>query len=72
MLKEGCPLAIKNCSGLFAKLIDPQVHNTLLTDIAQFLSLEEEADEPAVITGRITAIVEGPYGVLQTYFQSKK
>jgi hypothetical protein len=69
MLKEGCPIAIKNCSGFFSKLIDPQVRNTLLTDIARFLSLEEEADEPAEISGQITAIAEGPYKALQTYFQ---
>lgn len=72
MLKEGCPQAIKNCSGHFSKLIDPQVRNTLLTDIARFLSLEEEADEPASVTGRMTAIAEGPYNALQTYFNCAK
>jgi hypothetical protein len=72
MLKEGCPPAIKNCSGYFSKLIDPQVRNTLLSDISQFLSLEEEADEPADISGRITAIAEGPYKALQTHFQCAK
>ena len=72
MLKEGCPPAIKNCSGYFSKLIDPQVRNTLLSDIAQFLSLEEEVDEPTDITGRITAIAEGPYKALWTYFQGAK
>ena len=60
MLKEGCPSAIKTCRGFFSKLIDPQVHNTLLSDIARFLSLEEEADEPAEINGWVTAIAEGP------------
>ena len=72
MLKEGCPTAIKNCSGFFSKLIDPQVRNTLLLDIAQFLSLEDEADEPAEIIGQITTIAEGPYKALQTYFQGAK
>jgi len=72
MLKEGCPSAIKNCSSYFSKLIDPQVRNTLLTDIARFLSLEEEVDEPADITGRMTAIAEGPYKALQTHFQGAK
>lgn len=72
MLKEGCPQAIRNCSGHFSKLIDPQVRNTLLTDIARFLSLEEEADEPASMTGRMTAIAEGPYKALQTYFNCAK
>lgn len=72
MLKEGCPLAIKNCSDYFSKLIDPQVRNTLLTDIARFLSLEEELDEPADITGQMTAIAEGPYKALQTHFQGAR
>jgi hypothetical protein len=72
MLKEGCPLAIKNCRGLFSKFIDPQVRNTLLSDIAWFLSPKEEADEPAEISGRITAIAEGPYKALQTHFQGAK
>jgi hypothetical protein len=51
MLRDGCPQAIRNCSGHFSKLIDPQVRNTLLTDIARFLSLDEEVDEPVDITG---------------------
>ena len=72
MMKEGCPLAIKNCSTYFSKLIDPQVRNTLLTDIAHFLSLGEEMDEPADITGRMTTIAEGPYKALQTHFRSAK
>ena len=72
MLKEGCPSAIKNCSGFLSKLIDSQVRNTLLSDIAQFMSLEEDADEPADISGRITAIAEGPYKALQTHFQGAK
>jgi hypothetical protein len=72
MLKDVCPSAIKNCSSYFSKLIDPQVRNTLLTDIVHFLSLEEEVDEPADITGRITAIAEGQYKALQTYFQGAK
>ena len=69
MLKEGCPSAIKNCSGHFLKLINPQVHNTLLTDITHFLSLEEEVDEPADTTDRMIPIAEGPYKALWTHFQ---
>ena len=72
MLKERCPSAIKNCSHYFSKLIDPQVCSTLLTDIAQFLSMEEEVDEPADISGQITTIAEGPYKALQTHFQDAK
>ena len=68
MLKEGCPPAIKNCTRHFSKLIDPQVRNTLLTDIARFLSLEEEADDPVDLTGRMSIIAEGPYKALQSHF----
>ena len=70
MLKEGCPQAIKNCNSHFSKLIDPQVRNTLLTDIARFLSIEEEADEPATMTGRMTVIPEGPYRALQVFLDN--
>src|SRR5271155_2251693 len=52
MLKEGCPSAIKNCSSDFSRLIDPQVRNTLLTDIAHFLSLEEVG----IVTGCCTRL----------------
>ena len=41
-------------------------------DIARFLSLEEEVDEPADITGWITVIAEGPYKALLTHFQGAK
>ena len=72
MPKEGCPSAIKNCSSYFSKLIDPQVRNTMLMDIACFLSLEEEVDDPPDITGWMTTIAEGPYRALQTNFQGTK
>ena len=69
MLKDGCPQAIKNCTCYFSKLIDPQVRNTLLTDIARSLSLDEEVDEPVDIMGRWMAVIaEGPYRALQNYF----
>ena len=41
------------------------MRNTLLTDIARFLSTEEEADELVTMTGRMTVIPEGPYRALQ-------
>jgi hypothetical protein len=70
MLKEGCPPAIKNCSGHFSKLVDPQVRSTLLTDIAHFLAPEEEANEPLDLKGEMTAIPAGLYKALKTHFQS--
>ena len=72
MLKEGCPSAIENCSGYFLKLMDPQVCNTLLTDITCFLSLKEELDDPADITKQMTVIAEGPYKALQTFQGAKE
>ena len=70
MLKEGCPPAIKNCSGHFSKFVDPQVHSTFLTDIAHFLALaEEEANEPQDVKGKMTAISAGLYKALKTHFQ---
>ncbi|KAF8801723.1 hypothetical protein BYT27DRAFT_7261832 [Phlegmacium glaucopus] len=70
MLKEGCLPAIKNCSGHFSKFVDPQVHNTLLTDIAHFLALEEEANEPLDdVQGKMMAILAGLYKALKIYFQ---
>lgn len=34
--KAGTPQALKNCQPIFRKLIDPQLRNTLITDIASF------------------------------------
>jgi hypothetical protein len=69
MLKECCPPAIKNCSGHFSKFVDPQVRNTLLTDIAHFLA-EEEAYEPRDnVKGKMTAIPAGLHKALKTHFQ---
>jgi len=43
LTKSECPEAIKNCQAFFQKLVDPQVRNTLLTDISAFTShLEPE------------------------------
>jgi hypothetical protein len=74
MLKEGCPPAIKNCSGHFSKFVDPQVRNTFLTDIAHFLALEEEANEPLPVDvkGKMTAIPAGLHKALKTHFQGSR
>ena len=68
MLKEGCPPAIKNCSGHFSKFIDPQVRNIFLTDIAHFLALEEEANEPRDVKGKMAAIPAELHKALKTHF----
>ena len=49
--------------------MDPQVRNTLLTDIAHFLALEEEVDEPPDVKGKMAAIPPGLYKALKTHFQ---
>jgi hypothetical protein len=69
MLREGCPEAIKNCSGHFSKFLDPQVRNTLLTDISRFLALEDDNEPTPDLKGKMTAIPEGPYKALQIHFQ---
>jgi len=72
MLKEGCPPAIKNCSGHFSKFVDPQVRNTFLTDIAHFLALEEETNEPLDVKGKMTTIPAGLHKALKTHFQGSR
>jgi hypothetical protein len=41
LLKNECPLAIKNCHNFFQKLVDSDVRNTLLTDISIFANLTQ-------------------------------
>ena len=69
MLKDCCPPAIRNCSGHLSKFVDPQVRNTLLTDMAHFLALEEEVNEPLDVKGKMTDIPAGLYRALKTHFQ---
>jgi hypothetical protein len=68
MLKEGCPPAIRNCSGHFSKFVDPQVRNTFLTDIAHFLALDEEAYEPKDVKGKMVAIPAELHKALKNHF----
>jgi hypothetical protein len=43
LTKSECPEAIKNCQAFFQKLVDPEVRNTLLTDMSVFTThLEPE------------------------------
>jgi hypothetical protein len=74
MLKDGCPQAIQNCSNFLAKLTDPKVRNTLLTDMSCILFHDEEGDdeEDDGHFGRQVTIPEGPYRALQTYFGGKE
>ena len=76
MLKDRCPQAIQNCSKFLAKLVDPKVRNTLLTDMSRILFYDEEGDssdeEDDCPLGRQVAIPEGPYRALQTYFGGKE
>ena len=65
LLKEGCPSAIKNCQSLFAKLVDPQIRNTLLTDISHFVDLKDDTSFNPIDT---TFIPEDIYKALQNHF----
>ncbi|KAF9471200.1 hypothetical protein BDN70DRAFT_939116 [Pholiota conissans] len=74
LLKDGCPAAIKNCEGYFTKLVDPQIRNTLLTDIARFSSVLEDvaSDASNVITADSKSrktVISGPtHQALRTYY----
>jgi len=66
LLKEGCPSAIKNCHSLFAKLVDPQICNMLLTDISHFsVDLEEH---PSLDPMDTAYIPEDIYQALRNHF----
>jgi hypothetical protein len=52
MLKTGTPEVIQNCEPIFRKLIDPQIRNTLITDILGFsgqtLDSSDDEDLPPI------------------------
>ena len=58
ILKTGTPEVIQNCEPIFRKLVDPQVRNTLLTDIMGFsgeaLDSSDDGDLPPVILKSIS------------------
>ena len=45
MSKSECPQALKNCQPVFLKLVNPQVHDTLTTDINALTSLFDDIEE---------------------------
>jgi hypothetical protein len=69
MLKEGCPVAIKNCHGIFSKFMNPQVKNTLLTDISQFLA-DIEDDIPEIDVKATTLIPEPIHKAFRVFFST--
>jgi hypothetical protein len=79
MLKDGCPQAIQNCGNFLAKLVEPKVRNTLLTDMSRVIFYEDDDDDDSsdddednYPLGRQVPIPEGPYRALQTYFGGKE
>jgi hypothetical protein len=50
LTKSECPDAIRNCQAFFQKLVDPEVRNTLLTDISAFISHLEPKFMPTPAT----------------------
>src|SRR5271155_540157 len=45
MSKSECPEALKNCHPVFLKLVNPQVRDTLTTDINALTSLFDDVEE---------------------------
>ena len=70
LLKEGCPVAVRNCHKIFAKLVDPQTRNSLLTDMSHFVTDNETEEPPLEIKGKMT-VTEVTFRALEAYFQGK-
>ena len=67
LCKSKCPDAIKSCASYFEKLTDPQVRNTLLSNISSFAVHITSEPPPQPIDGRST-ISELTYKALQLHF----
>jgi len=74
LIRNACPPAIQNCQAAFTKLIDPEVRNTLLTDVTAFIAHvtpEAAADDPEPqLKDGISFISEPSHNALRTYFGS--
>jgi|SRR6188768_3062450 len=67
LLKAECPPAIKNCSSIFEKLVDPDIRSTLLSDITEFaITNGDELPEEAL--GGLSPLKEPVYRALCTFF----
>lgn len=74
LVRNACPPAIQNCQAAFTKLVNPEVRNTLLTDVTAFIAHvtpEAAADdsEPQLKDGT-SFISEPSHKALRTYFGS--
>jgi len=72
MSKSDCPEAIKNCHPIFLKLVNPQVRDTLTTDINALTSLfddVEELDDESIVWNDLTTWVIFPevYNALSSF-----
>jgi hypothetical protein len=58
ILKTGTPEVIQNCGPIFRKFVDPQIRNTLLTDIVGFsgeaLDSSDDGDLPPIVLKSIS------------------
>ncbi|KAF8878986.1 hypothetical protein CPB84DRAFT_1852223 [Gymnopilus junonius] len=43
-MKSGCPTAIKNCHNFFSKLVDPDIRDTIITEIASFVTVQHDSN----------------------------
>jgi hypothetical protein len=64
--KADCPLALKNCEPMFRKLVNPQLRNTLITDMASFSGCVEENEDVGLPERPMTLIPVGIYNALRT------
>jgi len=66
--KSECPEAIKNCQAFFQKLVDPEVRNTLLTDISVFTShLEPEFMPTPAVSSPSSSIGRTTFRILEKH-----
>ena len=65
--KADCPQALKNCEPMFCKLSNPQLWNTLITDIGSFSERDDETED-VNIPEHSTLIPVDVYSTLRTSF----
>ena len=71
LTKSECPEAIKNCQAFFQKLVDPEVRNTLLTDISVFTShLEPELMPTPAVSSPSSSIRGTTFRILEKHLSN--
>jgi hypothetical protein len=67
MYKSECPQALRHCQAMFEKFLNPQIRDTLTTDmLSSILSLDEGSDEGAVWNENVARTMPSDlYGALR-------